>query len=483
MAKNKPKPYEEAGGWAFRVRRGETDIYRSGYMSQRAASKALGELVDELEGNDKPAHMGPYKTSVGVGLMDYARERLPYLKGARQEANRINRYLRKLGLPVIHLEKAPADMAPLKASLRGTAEPPKVHFVVSFESEDERNVVASLQGHRDGLDAEGAKSDAIRARIARTAMAEVSPHVLQAYVNQMNVDGFGASSVHLEVAVLRQLFTHARKTWRWPRPVRNPAAGLTLPTLGDGRDRVLSAEEWKALSVSLARYDNANVLPLISLMLESAMRSCEPLTLMTWKCVDWERGVLHLPDGKGGARDVPLSVDALRILRYLEALHPKAAPDGLVFDTTYAAVNKAWRVACQEAGIAGVKLHDVRHTSATRYTFEFGGNTAVVKIITGHKDTKMLDRYVNLTAEQVSLLMRGEEFPERMRPAGVGSSVWDVALSALETVAPELAARTARRSEAMRLRRAAQLGANREVPTSVPAPSNVITVDFGRRAA
>jgi hypothetical protein len=294
MAKKLPKPYQEADGWAFRLRRGDVDIYKSGFKSQAAARAALNELAVELEGNDKPALMGPFKTSVAVGLMDYARERLPYLKGARQEANRINRYLRKLGLPVIHLEKAPPDIGPLKAMLRGTEEPQKVHFVVGFEREDARKVVASLQGHRDGLEAEGAKSDALRARIARTPMAEVSPHDLQAYVNQMNADGFGASSVHLEVAVLRQLFTHARKTWRWPRPVWNPAGGLTLPSLGEGRDRVLSEEEWKALSVSLARYDNANVLPLISLMLETAMRSCEPLTLMTWQCVDWERGVLRL---------------------------------------------------------------------------------------------------------------------------------------------------------------------------------------------
>lgn len=481
MAKKLPKPYQEADGWAFRLRRGDVDIYKSGFKSQAAARAALTELAVGLEGNDKPALMGPFKTSVAVGLMDYARERLPYLKGARQEANRINRYLRKLGLPVIHLEKAPPDNAPLKAMLRGTEEPQKVHFVVSFEREDERKVVACLQRHRDALEAEGAKSDALRGRIARTAMAEVSPHDLQAYVNQMNADGFGASSVHLEVAVLRQLFTHARKTWRWTRPVWNPAAGLNLPSLGEGRDRVLSEEEWKTLSVSLARYDNVNVLPLVSLMLESAMRSCEPLALMTWQCVDWERGVLRLPDGKGGARDVPLSIDALRILRHMEALRPKAAPDDLVFNTTYAAVNKAWRVACQEAGIVGVKPHDIRHTSATRYTLVFGGNTPVLKIITGHKTSKMLDRYINLTAEQVALLMRGEELPDGMRPAGFGGSVWDTALAALTVVAPELAARTARRSEAMRLRRAAQFGTKHEV--CAPVLSNVITVDFGRRAA
>jgi len=59
MAKKKPKPYQEADGWAFRLRRGDIDVYQSGFKSQAKAQKALGELIAELEGSDKPALMGP----------------------------------------------------------------------------------------------------------------------------------------------------------------------------------------------------------------------------------------------------------------------------------------------------------------------------------------------------------------------------------------------------------------------------------------
>jgi hypothetical protein len=88
MAKKKPKPYQEADGWAFRLRRGDIDVYQSGFKSQAKAQKALGELIAELEGSDKPALMGPFKTSVAVGLMDYARERLPYLPARRGSIGR-----------------------------------------------------------------------------------------------------------------------------------------------------------------------------------------------------------------------------------------------------------------------------------------------------------------------------------------------------------------------------------------------------------
>jgi len=62
------------------ARVGDIDIYKSGFKSQALARAALTELAVELEGSDKPALMGPFKTSVAVGLMDYARERPPYLK-------------------------------------------------------------------------------------------------------------------------------------------------------------------------------------------------------------------------------------------------------------------------------------------------------------------------------------------------------------------------------------------------------------------
>jgi len=185
MAKKLPKPYKEADGWAFRLRRGDQDIYRSGYKTQAAAREALTQLAVELAGSDKPVLMGPFKTSVGVGLCDYARERLPYLKGARQEANRINVYLRALGLPVIRLSKPLAVIAPVKQSMRDDEEAPTVHFTVSFVEETERAIPAGLSEHRARLKAEGAASDALRAKIARTVMAEVSGPDLQAFVNQM----------------------------------------------------------------------------------------------------------------------------------------------------------------------------------------------------------------------------------------------------------------------------------------------------------
>jgi hypothetical protein len=84
------KPYKEGKGWAVRVRVRGQDIYLSGYASEHAARTAAETQRLAILKTGKPAKLGPQQTSVGVAFMDYALEKLPELKGARQDAGRIN---------------------------------------------------------------------------------------------------------------------------------------------------------------------------------------------------------------------------------------------------------------------------------------------------------------------------------------------------------------------------------------------------------
>ncbi len=77
------KPFSEGTGWAFRLRAHGQDIYRSGYPSEAAARKAQAAIVAELEQCGKAAGLGPHATTLAVAFSDYARQRLPYLKGGQ----------------------------------------------------------------------------------------------------------------------------------------------------------------------------------------------------------------------------------------------------------------------------------------------------------------------------------------------------------------------------------------------------------------
>ena len=431
------KPYLEGKGWSVRVRIQGHDIYLSGYPSEAAARKAAEAERVTLEKTGLPQKLGPRRTCLAVAFQDYARERLPFLKGARQDANRINQYLRACGLPIIRLEKAtcPGDTG-------------VCYWTVSLVDESARMIPNSLRAHRSEQEQRGAKTDQVRRRLARMMVSDVMAYDVQRLVDEMGSDGYEPATIGLERAQLRRLFNYAEKTWLWTQPVKNPAANVTVPKIDNARDRVLSNKEWQDLCRALEDYDNPFVIPAFALLLETAMRSSEPLTHATWSDVDWGRCILHLKDAKAGARAVPLTPGAVEILLQLKEHAPSAASDARILPTTYEALKKAWKVGCAAVGLVNVKTHDLRHTATTRFALEYHGNLPVLKLITGHKTDSQLMRYINLKADDVVRMMHGRPLDEEAAPAGY------VLKKPSETAVlpPDL-------------------------------PSNVVQVDFGRRAA
>jgi len=115
--------------------------------------------------------------------------------------------------------------------------------------------------------------------------------------------------------------------------------------------------------------------------------------------VNWSRNVLKLRDGKTGQREVPLSPLAIEALRTLQSLNPDDE-DGKIIRMSYEALSAAWRRALKRAGIEDLHIHDLRHTAATRMALETG-NIFLVKVLGGWKNWDMLDRYVNVGADDV----------------------------------------------------------------------------------
>ena len=121
---------------------------------------------------------------------------------------------------------------------------------------------------------------------------------------------------------------------------------------------------------------------------------------LTWENVHLERRYVHLPDTKNGdSRDVPLSPQALELLRDLPR---NIVEDQVVFPLHFEALKSLWRRACSRAGISDLRFHDLRHDATSRF-FEKGLNVMEVAAITGHKDLRMLQRYTHLRAEELAL--------------------------------------------------------------------------------
>lgn len=377
------KPYQEGKGWCVRKRFKSHDIFLSGHPTKGAVEKALREEIVAIERSGKPQHLGPHRSTLAYALQDYGLEHLKRLKGAPQEARRINKYLEASGLQLLAVSPAPASST--------------LHFDVKLLPRDtQRRVPPGLGPRRKELLSRTCGSDRVRQVLSQTTVSKITRGDIQKLMDALASEKLAASTIALERAVLRSFFNYVRKRWAWAQPAENPATDLDLPKIDNARDRVMSLQEQTLLDGAFDGARNDVLRHVVVLLRETAMRASEPLLHATWAGVDWERNVLQLSDGKDGKRDVPLSPAALDALK---ALGPRE-PEQRIVELTYEALKAGFKRNCKRAKIKNLHLHDLRHTAATRLGLETG-NVFLVKALTGHKTDEMVSRYVNVKADDV----------------------------------------------------------------------------------
>jgi len=247
----------------------------------------------------------------------------------------------------------------------------------------------------------GAKDDAIRltallkSRLAKHALANLTPAVVGAYRDE-RLRSVSAATVIRDLAVLSSILNHARR--EWGLPIENVVRLIRKPRQSQGRDRLLSDDEETALLHAVAPVGRRSpwMQPLIVVALETAMRRGELLSLR-WENVNLDKRTALLPDTKNGTRRiVPLSSKAINTLRSM----PRSL-DGRVFPISAVAVHQRFTLACNRAGITGLRFHDLRHAATTRLAEKLT-NLAELSAVTGHKSLQMLKRYYHPSAEALA---------------------------------------------------------------------------------
>ena len=103
------------------------------------------------------------------------------------------------------------------------------------------------------------------------------------------------------------------------------------------------------------------------LLIFSGCRLREILTL-EWQQVDFERGELRLPDSKTGRKTVVLSAPALAVLASLDRPGRYVIVSGTTGtndEKPRSDLKRPWAQLTKRAGLAGVRIHDLRHTFAS----------------------------------------------------------------------------------------------------------------------
>lgn len=207
------------------------------------------------------------------------------------------------------------------------------------------------------------------------------------------------ASVNRYMNILSHVCHVATNEWQWLK--ENPLKTVRRPPQTKPRDRRIPPEEINQIilasgykSDQVPQTSRARVGAIFLFAIETAMRAGE-IVKMKWKNVDVERRVVHLPETKNGSsRDVPLSTEAVRILRQM----PQEGES--VFKITVTNLGNVFRKLKAHASIEGLHFHDTRHEAITRLARKL--DVLDLARMVGHRDLKQLMVYYNATAEELA---------------------------------------------------------------------------------
>ncbi len=171
------------------------------------------------------------------------------------------------------------------------------------------------------------------------------------------------------------------------------------------RERFLTEKEFARLGSVLAEVEaegmeTASAVAAIRLLMLTGCRLGE-IQMLRWEDVDLEAAELRLRDSKTGARMVPLSAAAVDVLSALPRREDNPwvitgrKPGAHLTD-----VQHPWRRIRARAGLDDVRIHDLRHSFASR-ALALGESLSMIGKLLGHTQVQTTARYAHLATDSV----------------------------------------------------------------------------------
>ena len=164
------------------------------------------------------------------------------------------------------------------------------------------------------------------------------------------------------------------------------------------KERYLSKEEAQRIFEAVRRSENPVLQHIVPMLILTGARKREVLDAR-WEDFDLERRQWRIPTTKSGRpRYVPLSDGVLQLLTSLP--HREK---GWIFANPktgkpFVSVFISWNTARKLAGLADVRMHDLRHSFAS-FLVNAGRTLYEVQKILGHTQVKTTQRYAHLSQD------------------------------------------------------------------------------------
>jgi integrase len=241
--------------------------------------------------------------------------------------------------------------------------------------------------------------------IGKMPFKDVRPFHMEKIKKVMTDAKKAPRSIHYALAVVRQVFNHAKRNEMWIG--ESPTAKVIKPKINNMRERFLSHREADMLLEDLcARSQNLHDMALLSL--HCGLRAGEIFDL-TWGCVDFENGTILLLDTKSGKnRRAYMTSDVRKVLERKGG----GLPTELIFKDAkgekIADVSNAFAKAVVDLGLNDgvtdsrlkVTFHSLRHTFASWLVMDGTDLYTVMKLL-GHSTISMTERYSHLSSDSL----------------------------------------------------------------------------------
>jgi integrase len=235
-------------------------------------------------------------------------------------------------------------------------------------------------------------------RFGKQYLDEIQRQDILRMHNEATASGAAAGSVNRLIIMMRFIYNLALR-WEVPGVKANPSKGVPLLKENNRRDRYLSVDETRRLYEAVCESENSMLKHIVPMLILTGARKREVLDAQ-WQDFDLERRQWKIPMSKSGsARHVPLSDGALAVLREV----PQVAGCSYTFANPktrlpYASIFRSWDNARKRAGLAEVRIHDLRHSFASLLINQ-GRSLYEVQRLLGHTQVKTTQRYAHLANE------------------------------------------------------------------------------------
>jgi len=221
---------------------------------------------------------------------------------------------------------------------------------------------------------------------------------------------------NLVVQVFSRMMSLA-ESWELCPAGGNPCRGVRLYRK-TSRERFLTPDEVKRLGRVLTETEKdgsvwPGIVAAVRLLILTGCRRSEILSLR-WDDVDRTAGLIRLRDSKTGPRAIPLTSAVKNVL---EGIEKTPGSDNVIvgqrFGKPLVKFHSHWNVIRERAGLEDVRLHDLRHSYASR-ALALGESLPTIGKLLGHRKVATTAKYAHLVRDA-----------EKAAAARVGASIGD----------------------------------------------------------